>query len=216
MNNRRYLIIIIILLILTIGFSFAFPRTKYSSINFLSETKIPTSLSGWNGEDVSNSLGISEDDAKYNFISEAAAYQYNNKDGKKLLFIILDAGNFHHPKNCFTGAGFKTRELDDTIFQISDRSFKAHTLFTEKGSETFLSFYWISIDKDIAHEWIKQKIKQLMFSLSNKKRVGLMMRIDIPSKEHEIEDSIKLARQFVKNISAELPLDQAEYIFGKK
>ena len=215
MHNKRGTIIIVILLISAFVLSFVIPRAKYSGINFLSSTQIPISLSGWNGKDVSEALELNSSGDKYNFISEAIAYQYMNKDGKKLLFIIMNAGNFHHPKNCFTSSGFTTRDLDDTMFQASERSFKTHTLFTEKDAETFLSFYWISIDKKIAHAWIDQKIKQVFFSLFNKKRVGLMVRIDIPTKEESIEESVNLARNFVKDLNQALSPEQADYIFGK-
>ena len=215
MHNTRGTIAIVILLISAIALSFVLPRSKYSGTNFLSNTKIPTSLSEWSGKDVSAALALNSIGDQYNFISEAIAYQYINKEGKKLLFIILDAGNFHHPKNCFISSGYRTSDLSDTVFHASNHSFKAHCLFTEKGTETFLSFYWIIIDKEIAHAWIDQKIKQVFFSLFNKKRVGLMVRIDIPTEEKNIEASMDLARQFIKDLIQSLPPEQAGYIFGK-
>src|SRR4030067_125439 len=126
-----------------------------------------------------------------------------------LSSIIL---SFAFPKAKYAGAGFTVKELKDAEFHTLNSTFKAHTLYTEKGGQGFLSFYWIIIDKKIAHEWIEQKIKQLYFSLFNKKRVGLMVRIDIPVKKDNIKDAIILAKQFVNDLSEALPPEEADYI----
>ena len=208
-------IIIIILLSLVIVASYTVPRAKYIGTNFISKLEIPFKFNGWHGRDVSEALNINAANINFNFINDAVAHQYTNSSGQSLIFIVLDAGNFHHPKVCFTGAGYKIKELVDTEFHIAGQSFKAHTLFTERGNESFLSFYWIVIDKQIAHQWIEQKLKQLYYSLFNKKRVGLMIRFDIPAKEDSIDDAMLIARQFVKDFSGKLSSDNADYIFGE-
>lgn len=208
--------IVIILLLSAIALSFAFPKAKYAGTGFISKLKIPYTISEWQGKDITKTLDLNVEDNQYKFISGALAYEYVNRDRKNLLFIILDAGNFHHPKVCYTSAGFTVKELKDAEFHILNSAFKTHTLYTEKGGEGFVSFYWISIDKKITHEWIEQKIKQLYFSLFNKKRVGLMMRIDIPVKKDNINDAIILAKQFVSDLSEALPPEEADYIFGRK
>jgi len=207
--------IVIILLLFSIILSFAFPRTKYVGTDFISQLEIPNLLSGWQGKDITDKLNINLEDTRFGFISQIVAYEYVNASGENLLFIVLDAGNFHHPNVCFTSSGFEIRELGDTEFRISGRTFKAHTLYTERGTESYLSFYWISIDKKIVHKWIEQKIKQLYFSLFNKKRVGLMVRLDIPTRGENIEDARTLAKQFVRDLSQALQEEHADYIFGK-
>ncbi len=208
-------IIVIVLLLAVILLSYTVPRAKYLGTDFISKLDIPFTFNGWRGKDVSEALNINAADTNFNFINESLANQYVNSTGQDLIFIILDAGNFHHPKVCFTGAGYKIKELTDTEFNLSDRSFKAHTLFTQRGGESFLSFYWIVIDKNIAHEWIEQKFKQLYFSLFNKQRVGLMIRVDIPSKEENIEGSLILAKQFIHDLTLSLKPEQADFIFGE-
>ena len=167
------------------------------------------------GEDIGPKLNIKPGEDIFNFISDFLAYQYVNKQGETLTFIILDAGDFHHPKVCFTSAGYKIKELNDTEFNITGRTLKTHTLFTEKGNETFLSFYWIVIDKNVTHEWIEQKLKQLYFSLFNKKRVGLMVRIDIPTTKDNIKNSMTIAKDFISNLNKALYNNEADYIFGQ-
>lgn len=207
-------IVAIILLILTIVISYSLPKSKYTGTGFISKLNVPKSINGWTGRDVTSEVGLNLESDKYGFISEALAYQYVNSEGKSLLFIILDAGNFHHPKVCFTSAGFKIKELSDTEFRLQNHTLKTHTLFTERGKDNFLSFYWIVIDKNIAHEWVEQKIKQLFFSLFGKKRVGLMVRVDIPTKEDDIEAAHVLANEFLNEINQ--ALHPANYIFGEK
>lgn len=213
--NSRKLFIIIIVLILAILTSYNMPKAKYTGTGFISDLEIPLSFSGWTGKDVTQEVGLNVSSSRYDFVSEALAYNYINSERENLIFIILDAGNFHHPKNCFIGAGYKIKELDDTEFQINNYSLRAHTLYTERGQDSFLSFYWIVIDKNIAHEWVEQKFKQMYFSLFGKKRVGLMVRIDIPAKEEDIEKATGLARQFISNVDTVLSPKYASYIFGE-
>jgi EpsI family protein len=196
-------------------FSYAFPRVKYVGTNFISKLEVPVESPEWKGRDVTSSLNINVEEMRFGFINEALGHEYVNSQGKNLLFIILDAGNFHHPKNCFISSGFKIKELPDTEFNLPGRDLKAHTLFTERGKNSFLSFYWIVIDKNIAHEWIEQKLKQLYFSIFNKKTVGLMVRVDIPAREDNIEDAITLAKQFVNDLNQTLQPEHADYILGE-
>lgn len=216
MLNMTKSYIVIIFLLSAILLSFPFSSIKYRGTNFISHLEMPSQISGLVGQDVKEALDLNSEDAKYDFISETLAYEYKDKEGNKLIFIILNAADFHHPHVCFTGAGFKIKELRDTEFNIPGSSFKAHTLFTERGEESFLSLYWISIDKKIIHDWIEQKVKQLYFSMFNRKRVGLMIRIDIPVKKENINDALALSRQFVSDLASSLPYEKAEYIFGKK
>ena len=206
--------IIIVLLLLTIALSFGFPKAKYVGTDILSKLEIPYKMDGWQGRDIATELNLQ--DERYNFVSQIIAREYVNMYGENLLLLILDAGNFHYPKVCFTASGFKVRELKDTEFYILNQKVNAHTVYTEKNNEKFLVIYWISINKNIAPHWMEQKLKQLYFSLFNKKRVGLMVRLDIPIKGNNIDDAISLSREFINNLSQTLPSEHADYIFGRK
>jgi hypothetical protein len=216
MTYKTKTIIVIFLLASTVLLSYIIPETKYTGTKFISELKIPLTFPGWSGKDITGNLNINYEESTYNFINDALAHQYINNSGKSLTFIILDAGNLHNPKSCFTSSGYNIKELGDTEFRNSEHNFIAHTLFTQTGKDSFLSFYWIVIDKNIANEWIEHKLKQLYFSLFNAKRVGLMVRIDIPAKENEIESAITLGKEFVHALSLPLESTQSDYIFGEK
>lgn len=219
MNNTTSpikLFIVILALAISIFIAYALPRVQYKGSGFISNLKIPDTIADWKGKDISENLNLDFDKNWNRFISGVFIHEYKNSAGQRLVLIILDAGNFHHPNVCFTAAGYEIKELKDTEFNISDRSIEAHTLYTTKEQENNLSFYWIIIDKKLAANWLEQKIKQLYFSLFNRERVGLMVRIDIPAREGKIEEKILQARQFLNNLNKSLPPEQADYLFGER
>ena len=212
MNINKKGWITIALLLFAIIYCFGFPKAKkYEGLNILSELKIPLEINGWQGKDVEQEWNI-EDEA-YSFISQAMDREYVNMDGKNLFLLVLDAGNFHNPKVCSNSSGFKVGELNDLEFHVLNRTFRAHSLYAEKDADGFLIIYWICIDKNIV-DWTGQKIKQLWFSLINKKRAGLMIRLDIPTEEGNVEDALRLAKEFITDFGQAIPPDQASYIFG--
>lgn len=205
-------IVTIILLTCAIAVSFGMPKVKYKSPQILSKLEIPYRITGWYGKNIANE--INPDDKRYNFIGEVFSRLYFNKYGENLLFLILDAGNFHNPKVCFGSSGFTIEELPDLHLQVLGRDFKAQVLFAQKDQEGLLLIYWICIDKKTVN-WTEQKIKQLWYSMFNKEKVGLMVRLDIPARQASLDNSLKLAREFLSDISSKIPAEQAEYVFGK-
>src|SRR3989338_8873483 len=117
----------ILLLLATIFICFALPKPKYQSPDIIGTLDIPHAMRDWRSKDMALELNLEGDD-RYKFISNVFARLYGNRYVENLLFLVLDAGNFHHPKVCFASSGFKIRELDDTEFSIRNRTFKARTL----------------------------------------------------------------------------------------
>jgi EpsI family protein len=205
-------IIVLILLATGLGLSYGLPKTRYTSPDVISGMQIPVSFRGWRSQDISDQLKLTDD--RYNFISRSFGRVYGDEFGDSLLFLILDAGNFHNPKVCFSSSGFTYKDLPDTPFTIKGRTFNAPTIFFQKGTESVVLIYWLSINKKIVN-WNTQKILQLWYSLLNKQKVGLMVRIEVPSTLENAERSVKLAQDFLAEASANLPEDQLDYLFGK-
>lgn len=210
--NSKKLIIVSVLLVIAIIASFTVPKTKYKSISIIPSLKIPLELKDWNGKDISQDFNTK--DKRYDFISEVFAHAYRSDIGENILLLILDAGNFHNPKVCMGGAGYSAKDMPDTEFKTTRGTFKASTVFFEKKDEGMLIIYWISINKKLT-DWTGQKLLQLFYSMFNKEKVGLMIRLDIPTRKDHIRSSVSAAKDLVYKLSESIPRDQAEYLFGK-
>jgi len=210
MKNR--LIVTILLLTLTAAYCFFFPKPKYESPEILSKLNIPMKMHTWYGKDVSNTLDLK--DQLYGFVSEVFARVYMSTYSREtLLFLLLDAGNFHNPQVCLGGSGYKMKNLGQREFNVLNRKIKANVLHGESETKDLLIVYWMCIDKKQVN-WTQQKIKEFWLSLFNKERIGLMVRLDVPLKNNDIKKGLALTQEFLTDISKEIPSDQAEYIFG--
>ena len=203
----------ILLLLATIFICFTLPKPKYQSPDIIGTLDIPHAMRDWRSKDMARELNLEGDD-RYKFISNVFARLYGNRYGENLLFLVLDAGNFHHPKVCFGSSGFKMRELDDTEFSIGNRTFKARTLLATKGPGGFVVIYWMVINKQRV-SWTEQKFQQLWYQLLNKEKIGVMGRLDIPVRGDNTQLAINLAQKFIRDLSRGVSEDDAEYIFGK-
>ncbi|MBI5417740.1 exosortase-associated EpsI family protein [Candidatus Poribacteria bacterium] len=213
MDKSRKIWLVIAVLACSIIYSFLFPKEKYVSEKILSKLNIPLVISNWYGKDISKD--INTQDMRYNFISEVFARTYVSSAREALLFLILDAGNFHNPKVCFGSSGYKIKEISDIkLNYASQKNINAHAIYVDRGTESYLIVYWICINKEIS-DWNEQKVKELWYSLFNKKKSGLMVRFDIPTKEYNIENAIKSAEKFMLELRKNITEEQAEYLFGK-
>jgi len=212
LKAMRKKLIIIFLLIATLAISYATPRSKYKSPNLVNSLDIPLRMQGWVSKNISKQLDLT--DQRFNFVSDIFARLYSNAYRENLLFLILDAGNFHNPKVCFGTSGYKVKELPDTEFNANGHKFKAETVYFESSKDSYVVIYWICINKKQVN-WTEQKLVQLWYSLFNKEKIGLMGRIDIATKEAKIPDAIKLAQGFISQISLQIPPEETEYLFGK-
>jgi EpsI family protein len=211
MNNSKQ-ILVIALVGIAILVAFALPKPKYQSLNILKQINIPATFGVWTSQDATKNLDINDD--RYKFISDIFARTYTRQDGVSLLFLILDAGNFHNPKVCFGSSGYKIKELSDEQIQAGGRSFKATALYTQKPGEGYVLMYWLCLDKQITG-WTGQKAKEFFASIIGKKKTGLMVRLDIPSSEQSTPGAIAIGRQFITDLSKSLSPQDLEYIFGK-
>ncbi len=202
-----------ILLLGAIAASFALPKTKYKSPDILSKLDIPFRFSGWQGKDAGNLFNPAE--LRSNFISNIFARIYANQDKESLLLLILDAGNFHNPKVCSRGEGNTITDLPNLELRTKDHTFQAQAIYVQKGNDAgTVLIYWICINKKLVN-WTGQKIMQLLYSMFNKEKIGLMVRLDINTRKENLNSAYELARKFVSDISSKISPEQAEYIFGK-
>ena len=207
-------IVISIILLVAILVCRRMPQVKYKGSDIISRLHVPYSIRGWRSKDVKGELNLEEDD-RYNFIGDVFARHYFNDYGDDLLFILIDAGNFHHPRVCFRSSGFQIKNLDDTELAISGKRVMAKTLLATRGKQdNFVILYWIVINKKLVN-WTGQKIQDLIFSLLNKDKIGIMGRLDIPIADaNDIGYARLLAYSFIRDISRGLSKEERAYIFG--
>ena len=207
---KKYLLILF-LFIATAFASFALPKPKYESPDILSRLEIPYRIGPWQGKDILQELNLNDD--RFRFVNKIFAREYSRPDGARLILLILDAGNFHNPKVCYGSSGYQIRDLNNVEFALAKRTLQAPALYAQKGSEGLLITYWLCIDKKITG-WAGQKFSEFWRSLFNKKRTGLMVRLDVPITAGNINYSLQSAQDFVTQLFSSLPPSSSAYLFG--
>lgn len=210
MNKRFFLVVIV--LVAAILLCFGLPKPKYASLDILPTLHIPSEFGEWKSKVISGQLKLQGE--QYNFISNVFARVYSNPRGQELLLLILDAGNFHNPKVCYGATGFIATDLPDTQLRIPTKQFKASTLYLSKKNTNLVLTYWLCIDKKLV-SWTGQKIQEFFYSLLNKKKAGLMVRVDVPTFPSDQKNAILLAQAFIADLGNQLSPQEIEYVFGK-
>jgi len=202
----------LILLVITLAIVHLVPRPQYTSPDVLSTFKIPTEMKYWRSQDVSGELNVR--DKRYAFVSRILAGQYVNDLGESLILMVLDAGNFHHPKVCFGSSGFHPMPQEDIKVDVRGKKLNVKSIYMQKGAESVLVVYWITINGRPV-DWTQQKFVELYYSLIGKQKTGFMGRLDIPVPTGNISAATELAKGFIKDISKELSKEEAGSLFGK-
>jgi len=212
MNNLSRIIFASTLLILTIGIAFGLPKHKYAGTDIIASLNLPQSLPGWHTEDLSDEINTNKE-SMY-FIGHILEKEYDKDLGPLIYLFILDANNFHHPKVCIGGAGYDAQDLDDVEFKLSNHAWKAKAIYFQKGEEGFLTVYWICINKKEV-DWTEQKLIQFWYSLFNKQKTGVMIRIDITTTRDQVPQAIQSIQDLLNDLSTQIPPEQQDYLFGK-
>ncbi len=212
MNHRRGWVATS-LLAATYGLTLLAPKAHYRGTpDLVSSMAVPRYADGWLGSDVSKKLNLQED--RFRFISRAFAREYTDPEGHSLLLLILDAGNFHHPKVCFSNSGFTVRDLPSTTIEAAGRTLRVDPLYADRRGEGFVVLYWMVINNQRV-DWSRQKWLQLWYSLLNRQRAGYMVRVDVrTASEEEIPASMDRARHFILQTFSQIPEPIASHLTG--
>jgi hypothetical protein len=206
--------LVVIFLSATLVYSFLLPPHSNQSPEFISGLHIPLDINTWHGQNISESA-LNLEEQQYNFINGyfAAAY-YDEKTKRDLTFSIIDSDHFHYPKVCYTGAGFDIRELNGEI-EVKNQKLQANALYAWNKDSGLLTLYWICLNKKIVGI-SRQITNQLIASLFNKKNISLMVRIDLPAAEDNMDESKMLIKQFLEDLFEKISPNDREYLFGEK
>ncbi len=198
------------LLALTIAFAFGLGKVRTSTFNHF--TFDFPEMPAWTHRDVSKSLDLN--DSAYNFIGEFFAHQVKSNLQEEFLFLILDGGNFHHPKICFNVAGNSVEPQDDLYFNLGKRVLKSHALYAGDERSGTLVLYWITMDKKQV-DWPEQKLKQIAMTFMQQKKTALMVRMDIPTRKLGLKSAASLASEFLTDLEKHLSKEQADYLLSE-
>jgi len=225
MKNTRKEIIASVLIAITIAVAYGLPKPQYVGVEVLKKLSIPHEMPasrrinsvgrpGWKSKDMSQELGGSKDD-KYNFISDIFARFYGRSDGNGLIFIALDAGNFHNPKICIGASGYKPIDLEDVPLAVGDKTLKAKAVLFEGGEQDLLVIYWMVINgKQV--DWTGQKLQEFWHTLIGKKKAGIMARMDIQVRGDDVSGGVKLGQAFIRDLYSTLEPSAQDLLFGQE
>jgi len=215
-RTKLNLALVSLFLVFCVSVAYFLPRAKYTGKAITAEVleSIPINSQKWQGKEIKD-VGNNLEGEVYSFISRifVRQYVYTANPEQYVFLVVLDAGNFHYPKVCFKGAGFDSEELPPREINLQSSRIKVHLVLSKKKNEQLLSVYWICIDKKIVPTWAEQKLKQLYYSLFNRERVGLMIRVDVPLTKN-IEEAFDIAEEFLNDLYNAFPLDYRDYIFS--
>ncbi|HPS20790.1 MAG TPA: exosortase-associated EpsI family protein [Candidatus Omnitrophota bacterium] len=196
------------------------PKWKYEGKEVVLSVmqNVPDIFGRWRGRNVDS--GVNDENPIYNFISKISSKFYYDLylPERGVMFTLLDAGNFHYPKICMRGGGKETTDFAPRTINVGGKEITVQMVLAEDPKDKKsgnLTVYWISIDKKPVKEWIQHKLHQLVYSLFNRKSVGLMVRADIRCTRDNVDDGVKYVEKFFNDLYKDLPQDSREYIFGK-
>jgi len=199
---------------IVIAVAFGLPKVKYQSTDLLKEVSVPMQVGAWKGKDVDT--GIKLMDKNYNFINAIFLREYKHPSGRIVYLYLLDAGNFHNPKVCMTGAGYKTEDLPDTHYATAaGPGFDAPSVVFSKPGEKMVISYWIVINgKRVG--WLEQKAMEMWCSLVGVRKSGLMVRTDTPMGSYGSASAVEATRDFVSLLNGSLGEKDRVYLFGRQ
>ena len=200
MNRRGWVATSFISLV---GLLAMLPAKPHYQASEMAPLSVPRFVDGWLGHDAAGELNLEDD--RYRFIGRVFAREYADSEQHQLLLLVLDAGNFHHPKVCFSGSGFTVKELPSTAVEAAGRTIRVDPLYAERRDEGFLVLYWMAINGEVV-DWSRQKWLQLWYSLLNRQRAGYMVRVDVRTTgEDEIPAALQRARHFISQTFSQIP-----------
>jgi hypothetical protein len=225
MGKTKSLIVIAIIFI-SIAVSFGLPKSKYQSFDIIRYLNIPLSFESWLGEELPNN---EEEIKKWDFINKSKQYYfykiygpdlYHNysflkEDGNQIYFSLLNAGNFHNPKSCYTGIGYKPRYEGKTNITLGKNTvLQFETYLMLKENNTLLTTFWMCIDGKRVN-WVEQKLHELTRSITNRQSINVSARIDVPTNPENSDNALAVTKNFIRDLYGTLDENKKVYIFGK-
>lgn len=205
-----------ILLVLTLAASLLSGKAQFKSIDVVSQLNIPLHFNRWQGQNAPNAYQT--ESQKPDFIAKTLLLYYWIPDEANLSLLLINAGNFHNPRTCYTGSGYTPKEYANLEIELSKNvALKGESYIMQKSeTEAFFTTYWMIVDGRRV-DWLEQKFKEFFFALINKRRANLMVRIDVPL--YEVNQEVfkwaeNVTRLFIQDLYKASDTQDKYYIFG--
>lgn len=221
-------VIIIAIIFIPIAATFLLPKTRYQSFDIIEYLNIPLLIGNWLGEEMPNT--DEELKKKFTFINkskqfyfwkkhESGQYQYyhfSKDDGSEVYFTLLNAGNFHNPKSCYTGIGYKPRyEGKDNILLENKNVLQFDTYLMLKENNDLLTTYWMCVNGKKVN-WLDLKLNEIICSITNRESINVLTRIDIYTNPADTSKALTTTKDFIRELYETLDKNKRVYIFGKE
>jgi EpsI family protein len=206
-------LIIIAIIFITILVSFYSPKIRYQSFDILEYINMPLSIGNWLGKELPNK--DEEEKKAFTYINKSKQYYFWKKDGSEIYFSLLNAENFHDPKVCYTGIGYKPRyEGTHKINLSKSTTLQFDTYLMLKKNNTLLTTYWMCINgKNV--NWLELKLNKRIYALTNKESINVLTRIDVPTNPKNTEKALAVTKDFLRDLYRILDKNKSVYVFGK-
>jgi EpsI family protein len=241
MGKTKSLTLIAILLI-PIAVSFGLPQIKYRIINNIKYLNIPLSIGNWLGKELpKNEEEIKNWDLNYKLYGPYLyhsysfskikrwdliyklygpnlyqSYSFSRRDGSQIYFSLLNAGFLHNPKTCYTGIGYKPRyEGTYNVILSKNNTLQFDSYLMLKKNNDLLTTYWMCIDGKKVN-WLEQKLNELICSITGKKSINILARIDVPTNPNKTDKALAITKDFIRDLYKTLDKNKTVYIFGEK
>ena len=123
--------------------------------------------------------------------------------------------NFHNPKVCYTGIGYKPRyEGTHKINLSKSTTLQFDTYLMLKKNNTLLTTYWTCINEKNVN-WLELKLKKRIYALTNKESINLLIRIDVPTNRSNTNNALAITKDFIRDLYGILDKNKSVHVFGK-
>jgi hypothetical protein len=218
MGKTKSLTLIAILLI-PIAVSFGLPQIKYRILNNIKYLNIPLSIGKWLGKELpKNEAEIKKSELNYKLYGPYLyhSYSFSRRDGSQIYFSLLNAGFLHNPKTCYTGIGYKPLYKGTyNIILKKNTALQFESYLMLKKNNDLLTTYWMCIDGKRVN-WMEHKLNKLICSLTGKKSINILARIDVYTNPGNTDKALTLTKDFIHDLYKTLDKDKRVYIFGGK
>lgn len=182
---------------------------------------IPKRFAGWEIDPRMAPVTVSPDvQAELDKIySETVSRTYVNANGDRVMLAIAYGGDqsratqVHKPEVCYPMQGFQISSMAKAVLQTAEGRIPIMHLVATQGPRVEPITYWIAVGDTIVRGALEQNLARLKYGLTGTVPDGILVRVSTISRDSKA--AYALQQQFVSDLLAALPPEQAARLIGK-